>query len=348
MKYEALTSARVEDRHHALDLLRGLAALGVASYHFLFYGAGVDVQSLGTFTVYLFFSLSALAMMMVYGARFSLSIDRRNLIAFYRARAARIVPLLALVSLVAAVIAHSWTASARAILTGSGAFALGPPGMLSVGNGAWSLGIELAFYLVFPAVALVAGRWRTRTLLGLLAALIVAQQVHLWLISEWVVADPVLHWRLYISPITFAPFFLIGFIVYRLRAGRGAWAGAAMLLLLAATAGFSLLWSGNLFSSSLAYLAATALMALTLLAAWRAGLPAAAVPLATFAGEISYSLYLTHWFAFVAVERVLVGMPAGVRFVAFIGVAIPGAWLCYALFERPLRQRIGVRRPVGG
>ena len=65
----------MQDRHHALDLVRGIAAAGVAVYHFLVWNEIADIQSMGTFSVYLFFVLSALTMMMVYGDRFSGTMD---------------------------------------------------------------------------------------------------------------------------------------------------------------------------------------------------------------------------------------------------------------------------------
>jgi peptidoglycan/LPS O-acetylase OafA/YrhL len=85
-------------RHHPLDLLRGLAALGIAAYHYLA-SIGIVVESLGTFGVYLFFILSALTMTMVYGENFSTYIAVRDVRTFYWNRLTRILPLLAAVSL---------------------------------------------------------------------------------------------------------------------------------------------------------------------------------------------------------------------------------------------------------
>lgn len=87
------------DRHHALDLVRGIAAVGVAVYHFLAWNEIAHIQSMGTFSVYLFFILSALTMMMVYGDRFRDSIKLDDIKAFYRNRVARLIPLLAGIAL---------------------------------------------------------------------------------------------------------------------------------------------------------------------------------------------------------------------------------------------------------
>src|SRR5262249_54537957 len=96
----------MKPRHHALDLLRGLAAVGVSAYHFT-YSNGLDIQSLGTFGVYVFFVLSGLTMMLVYGGQFSKWIPEDDLITFYWNRIARIMPLLAAASLVSLLLAAS-------------------------------------------------------------------------------------------------------------------------------------------------------------------------------------------------------------------------------------------------
>src|SRR5437016_1429365 len=94
------TPSKKVARHYPLDLLRGLAALGVAAYHFLASSGGTELQSLGTFGVYLFFALSALTMMMVYSHVFSKAIAVADLKSFYWNRISRILPLLAIVSLI--------------------------------------------------------------------------------------------------------------------------------------------------------------------------------------------------------------------------------------------------------
>jgi peptidoglycan/LPS O-acetylase OafA/YrhL len=337
-------------RHYMLDLVRGLAALAVANYHFLHYAMDVTVQSMGTFTVYLFFAISALTMMMVYGGRFEIAAERAAVIAFYRARAARILPLLIVVGLISAALDHSAPSLARAVLTGSGAFALGPPGYLAVGNGSWSLGIELGFYLVFPLLAMTIGTWSRTRLAVLIVIALVAQQAYLQMVAPWLASDPARHWDYYTSPLTFVPFFLIGFAVYRSADRTRMWWIVPALAMLAALAGASLVRPGNLMADPLAYLALTTITGLVLLFAWRAQLPKLAEPVARFFGEISYSLYLTHWYAFLVARKIgaRAGLSTGGFWLVFIVLALAGAWLCYRLFERPLRRRLGIRRPPGG
>jgi len=111
--------ARLMRRHLALDLVRGLAAASVAVYHWLYYSRHLDVQSAGTFSVYMFFVLSAVAMALVYGPAFSKQISYADAADFFRNRAARLLPLLALVSLVS--FAYSLYGGALELAGGGGA-----------------------------------------------------------------------------------------------------------------------------------------------------------------------------------------------------------------------------------
>ena len=128
-------------RNHGLDLVRGLAAVGVAVYHFLAWNHDITLHSLGTFGVYLFFILSAVTMMLRYQQDFSASIQADKLTAFYRNRLARLIPLLALVSILSAHWALGQGATladqtARTLLTATGAMALHLPGYISNATGA--------------------------------------------------------------------------------------------------------------------------------------------------------------------------------------------------------------------
>ena len=328
-KYRMSNNNASPVRHAALDGVRGLAALIVANYHWLHHGAGITIPSMGTFPVYLFFSLSALTMIFVYGGRID---TREDVVAFYRNRVFRIMPLLALTSLATAALNHfDPEVTLRAVLTATGLFATAP-GLLSVGNGAWSIGIELVFYAIFPIVAATVPGLRTRSLFAILAVLIVIQQTYIWTIGT--------SWAAYISPLTFAPFFAIGLLIHRAPRSGGSLIAAALALFALASASLVV----DVRGSAAAYLAAMAIAALVLWLAWRSEVSPAIEPLCDFLGRISYSLYLTHWFAFVVTRKLGLGWPA------FIALAILAAWLCERWFERPvqiwLRQRAGRRAPV--
>src|SRR5690606_22567685 len=95
-----------------------------------------------------------------------------------------------------------------AFLTGTGLMALHLPGLLSNSTGAWSLGIEVAFYLIFPIVALLSHATSRLKLLLIVALLVVAQMAVLYRLDGLV--DGADYWTLYVTPLTFAPFFALG------------------------------------------------------------------------------------------------------------------------------------------
>lgn len=327
------TTAAAGERHHALDLIRGLAALAVTQYHFMTWNEVASIESMGTFAVYLFFVLSGLTMMMVYHARFSSGLDRTTVRRFFRARVARLLPLLAVVALLAAAeqaIVDTADLPA-AILTGTGLMALHMPGFLSNSVGAWSLGIELAFYAVFPVVAILVTSWREAVAIS--AVLLAAQHLLLWKI-----ADSASFWDYYVSNLIFAPFFALGIWISFDRGRRR----AAYLLLACAgllgILGFSAAFSVDLMRSQTSYFGLSMLCVVVIWAAWRSRLPKFLVPVATFLGDVSYSLYLTHWIPNDLLRPL--DLPLAPRWALFTSIALVGSFLSFRLFENPLRRRL--------
>lgn len=335
------------DRHHALDLVRGIAAVGVAVYHFLAWNEIAHIQSMGTFSVYLFFILSALTMMMVYGDCFKDSIKLDDIKAFYRNRVARLIPLLALIAFARLILAGPTPEHlAKAILTGSGLFALHLPAFLSNSVGAWSLGIEGLFYLVFPVVAVLAGAASPRILICIAVMLIAAQQALLFLLQA--MPDDVF-FQYYTTPLAFAPFFALGFIIHRGGGGRRLLMLPVALVLLVATMGFSAWVDAPLFKTQALYLGLTVLSAFVVFAAYRSAVPARLVGLAAFLGNISYSLYLTHWLPAGVLRRVAgpLGLSAPVQFALYSVAALALSVIVYQYFERPTRKLLRGRGKQG-
>lgn len=333
-------------RNHGLDFLRGLAALGVAVYHFLSWRIDFRIESLGLFGVYIFFVLSGLTMMIVYGRVFSEEISKDSLFSFFNHRIARIVPLLALVSLLSllsGVVAGQASASAfiKFLLTSTGAFALQSPGFLSNTVGAWSLGIEGFFYMIFPAVALIAMNVENRKIGLTVAFLAAAQQAFLFLIRDRLgnTAD---HWILYIGPLTFAPFFLAGIYIFRQetleRRIRLHWS----LLIFSLIVCFSLIFKVELKSNAFCYLTLSALSAASVWCAYVSKINHRMIWLCSFLGDVSYALYMTHWIAFAIVVRLskMFALSTWLECAAFVCIALAGAYLTFIFFERPSRDFI--------
>ena len=330
------------DRHQALDLIRGLAALGVAIYHWLQWGVHVTVQSLGLFSVYLFFILSAVTMCLIYEPVFRDGITRESVRSFFRNRAARLLPLLALVATAYFFVAIHWGASAftelfRAMLTGSGAMALASPGFVSNTYGAWSLGTELAFYVAVPVVILLTARAKPATLALLFLASLCAQQLYLQLIAP---LESRAHWALYTTFLTFAPFFCLGFLIFKAKGERSGWSLWPMLGCYLAVACFSLFWPTDLFRSPAAYLILTALCGGAILFAYRSEVPAWLAGLSVFLGDISYALYLTHPLTNMALSKALraAGLSGISTLPVYLFAAASVAYLSYRFFERPARD----------
>lgn len=331
------------DRFEGLDLVRGICAVAIVVYHYLAWTHEFVIQSMGTFGVYIFFILSALTMMIRYGEDFTGSITLKMTQTFFVARMARIAPLLILVALAGAAVAaikggDFAMIAARAFLTGSALMALNLPGFLSNSVGAWTLGIEAAFYLVFPVLALIVNSVRISTLLLALAIFVLGQQCLILLIAP--MADA--HWQHYTTPLTFAPFFLIGLIIYRLPTLRGEAGLFWSLLCLGIIFSFSLLIEVDLFRTSRPYLFLTILAGTVIYCAYSARTPVYMRPIAAFLGNISYALYLTHWFTYAAIKRVVGPEQIGgyLHFGIFIIFATLVSWATYSFFEDPARRRI--------
>jgi len=146
---EATQGGRVD----SLDYLRGLAAFGIMTYHMYLYNFGeVDSSSvlakIKIFGVAIFYILSGLTLYIVNINR--LFFTRTDLTDFYVKRFFRIIPLLWLVTLLTIAIEYRFDLPlTKALLNFSVVPGIIRPGFF-LANGAWSIGNELFFYLLFP------------------------------------------------------------------------------------------------------------------------------------------------------------------------------------------------------
>jgi peptidoglycan/LPS O-acetylase OafA/YrhL len=338
-------AGQLQGRVHSLDLVRGICALGVATYHFLSWRLDVVIESLGAFGVYTFFVLSALTMMLVYGQKFSSQISLGAVQTFYLNRVARLVPLLALVSVgsaaaqIALFDAPPGPAVVQAFMTGTGLFGLHLPGLLSNTPGAWSLGIEAVFYLLFPVIAIASMNVRVGTLAVTALVLVLSQQVLIAFINAAGVPD---FWHYYATPLVFAPFFATGLVLYRWELRPRVAFLAVSLAALAAVFTFSIFFPENLYRSHGPYLTLQALSIAAVGFAYRSEFPRRLEGVAGYLGDISYSLYLTHWFSYQAVALVSerFRLSPRVQFLFFAVVAVGVARVVFVAFERPARDMI--------
>jgi peptidoglycan/LPS O-acetylase OafA/YrhL len=329
-------------RNVGLDAVRGLCACVVAFYHFCAWTDPAFKSLLAHFAVCAFFVLSALTLSIVYAPRFSGGIAADAVLQYVRNRAARILPLLALAALANAVLDiamrhRSVTESlVKLVFTGGGAFAAATPQLYSNTAGAWSLGIEIGFYAVFPVLLILATRAKPTTLMIATLCLLGLQYLHGLLTAG--LPDQVL----YTVPIAFGFYFAAGLLINRVKlADRAVFLPAGLLLL-----GAALAWSFTFDSwrDVTASVGAGLLVPLALAGAiWllrSAPVPPVLAWPAEILGQGSYSIYLLHPFAFLAVERAVhhFGWPRAAAAVLFAAATLALSQISFHLIETPLRN----------
>lgn len=164
-RLDSLVQSSTDRRVAGFDLLRGVCALAVLSYHVLAWNGVAHLYNLGTYGVYIFFILSGASMYVAYAKRFAAGYSPSK---FLILRLIRLLPLylLALAVVMVVKIARRDFALGDfglAYLNIFFLFGFGNPGATSQVTGGWSLGVEFIFYLIFPvALALISGKhcWR--------------------------------------------------------------------------------------------------------------------------------------------------------------------------------------------
>lgn len=354
-------------RMHALDLLRGICAIGVAVYHLLNWQSVAKLDAIGLYAVYVFFALSGASITFAYARKVRTLDDFASFIAL---RFVRLAPLY--IAVLAAAMAYRFLArDSEAIALKLTAlwsnltmlFGLGNPGSTSLVIGGWSLGIEFLFYLLFPAFLLVlrAGASSPVKMTCLLLAAFAVQITFVHGVLDFGRAsfpDRVFEYTQFSA---FIAYFAGGCAVGAwLRAGSlrqwPAWTWGPALLL------FSCLFhdSGQSQSELLTGWQGLVRAVLTVLivAAW-SRLPTSGIirSVALRLGDASYGLYLLHPIVFYAMTAIgfasigRVALPAREHGFALTLVVIAVSLLLAMLFhnfvEKPLLARSRTRFTLG-
>lgn len=144
------------NRIDSLDYLRGLAALGIMCYHmYLFTYGETDASSvlarIKIYGVIIFYVLSGLTLYKVYANNFTF--NKPVLTDFYIKRFFRIVPLLWMASILTMVFNYEPTYFTLKKLIANITVVLGAfKPETFIAKGAWSIGDELFFYMLFPCL----------------------------------------------------------------------------------------------------------------------------------------------------------------------------------------------------
>ena len=221
----------------------------------------------------------------------------------------------------------------------------------------WSLAIEEHYYFVYPALfaALAA---RPRAFLQVIAACIVAVLCwRIYLVWSMGLNDFTIG-RIYMGTDTRvdAIFFGAGFallcanfprIDMALRGSAAFWCGALLLL-------STLVVRGDLFRETLRYTlqgGALALMFNRLLFVDSAACRVLSLPLMSYIGRVSYSLYLYHWLALGLVSMLMSDYGIAAKWAVLMPLSFLSAHLSYRYVEQPFlrlgRTLLARKQPMG-
>lgn len=241
-------------RLHSLDLLRGLAILGVVAVHatefFPSHIALLDTASgLGRLGVQLFYYVSALTMCYMWFRREGEAHPIRN---FYIRRVFRIAPLFWLAIPIYLIVngmdvsywAPEGVGFTQIFLTAIFLHGFWPNSMNSVVPGGWSIAVEMMFYTIFPFLILRIAHDRMIYLVAAFSIWVLnvlfIQDYLVYLLSNIYVthSDTIVTNFLYMNFINQLPIFLLGMYLFFALADRPRASEIALLVLWLAIAAF--------------------------------------------------------------------------------------------------------------
>lgn len=326
------------ERIDALDALRGVLAIGVMIYHLLLWLYDIELNAVGSYSVYMFFVLSGFAMTWVYFDTERTDVPVRS---FYVARIARIAPLW-WVAVVGTVVVSlpafpGWNALVQNLTFLS---ALGATRDIPVGG--WSIEVEVVFYLLFPAlIALV------RTPRALAVATVSALVIRMLYVSAtWPGGEPAPSGPSYLTMPSFLVFFLGGMLAAQLRRQLPRQVprllGASGLVVVVAVLSLNWVPLRELLSGPLsAVLVLASIVGVGLVACT----PNPSRPWVRWCGDslgqVSYGAYLLHPIVYLAVRRA--GLPRPMTVAVVVSVTLVLAWCSNRWFEMPAARWVRSR-----
>lgn len=355
-------SERSADRYPYLSALRGWAIVGVIAVHVsqavpdLPNAARLLVDQ-GARGVQLFFVVSALTLM--------LSWHRRNdgVAAFYVRRFFRIAPVfwIAILGFVAlyGLGPRYWAPEGidwrHIAATASFMHGWHPASITSVVPGGWTIAVEMTFYAIFPAVAIVCGRWWHAVLLfAVTTALFNFGYSSDFIWPDYEPAYLAANFRM-LWIVAQLPIFAVGICVFFIAAQAGRWPKwlGAIIAIAATSTALALPFVQEFTPYSIvqsrwvhiAYGLVFGLLTIGLATGWTGFFVSRVL---CWIGDRSFSAYLWH-FAILSIVNQLnllvivpAGIPALARFLVYLALIGAGTFalsaITFRLIERPMIQ----------
>jgi exopolysaccharide production protein ExoZ len=289
----------VNDRLQSFDFLRGVAILGVVTFHVyaIFdpnHAAVSAVAPMGVYGVQLFYIVSALTMCLMWQRR---TAEDQPALKFYIRRFFRIAPpfWLAMIGYLAlnGTGPSQWPADGvqarHVLLTATFLHGFSPDTINTIVPGGWNIAVEMTFYLVFPALSAWKMSARTLTAFALavyLANVMVIEPAYLTIFAGSQPLKDFLYFQFFYQ----APIFLLGMALYRVLFD-GQPKSHALLIVLAWIALAFLMRPLGLHASAFFWL----LISLLLVFSWACLKYQVTFRPLNRLGELSYSVYLAHF-----------------------------------------------------
>lgn len=200
-------------RIHSLDYLRGVAALGIMVYHYLSwtlgkYNSEAFMGRFGVYGVSIFYVLSGLTLYHVYHDK--IFPNFKEVMTFFKKRVFRIYPLLWLATFLTILLSSKMPDISDLILNLTGLFGFFKWDTYIAG-GAWSIGNELVFYVLFPFFILFSKKYKI--MMVILSLIIFICYVYF----AFVKLDPSINLNVqkrdYLNPLNQAFLFLGGYLI---------------------------------------------------------------------------------------------------------------------------------------
>jgi exopolysaccharide production protein ExoZ len=339
---QTLAAAHPEERINAgqrmdsLDYLRGIAAVCVMFYHFYGWTIGANshvglLSKMGLYAVSIFYVLSGLTLYIVYVRRYAFS--GNILKSFFIKRFFRIFPLLWLTLTLNILISDSPYPLGQVLLNYTGLF-----GVFDwdgyIGTGVWSIGNELAFYLLFVLL------WYFSVRRGFIFCYILFVAIYIYF-AFYVLKDRralSTQWSLYVNPLNQAFFFVSGMAIGKYAVERPLppiAAAIGMLLMMSVFTGWDA-HSASLVSGIDRVVLGISTVGICLMIYFLPRVKAFFLhKVFKWLGEISYAVYLLHPIIYGLIfKQQILAAGAGVRLVLSVLFTFVLATLSYLFFEK--------------